>query len=448
MSAEYTSKVQILGHGGLKPLIRLLSSPDPGVKKNSIECIYNLVQDFQCRAPLQELNAVPSIPELLKSEYPVIQLLALKTLDVIANDKGSRAMLRDSQGMDHLIKILETKLSPSSSLVDTSARWFKRNAPCMTSGSLTYTWEHPPSTRQKLTFIASQNPHFPGGTRFTATVTSLDQLPTCTAVAILRLRLAAALQSAPLSAAAEADGISPLINLLSSKRDGAIANAATVLTNMATQGALRENIQSQDITHALISPLRSANTIVQSKAALTIAATACDVEARTELRNLGALEPLIELLCSKNDEVRRHASWAVMVCASDELMAAELCRFNSLPLRLSLSVLMPTFRYGAMFSSACRRVDENKQAVREQESLETEDALLTDTNQQVSCWIEQQLRSPWELVSTPNRCELQSSNLSVTTTRSPATRLLTSYQAELEEDIFGYKRFPRVLEKG
>ena len=67
-------------------------------------------QDFQCRALLQELNAVPSILELLKSEYPVIQLLALKTLDVIANDKGSWAMLRDSQGMDHLIKILETKV--------------------------------------------------------------------------------------------------------------------------------------------------------------------------------------------------------------------------------------------------------------------------------------------------------------------------------------------------
>ena len=67
-------------------------------------------QDFQCRALLQELNAVPSILELLKSEYPVIQLLALKTLDVVANDKGSRAMLRDNQGMDHLIKNLETKV--------------------------------------------------------------------------------------------------------------------------------------------------------------------------------------------------------------------------------------------------------------------------------------------------------------------------------------------------
>lgn len=67
-------------------------------------------QDFQCRATIQELNAIPSILELLKSEYPIIQLLALKTLGVITNDKESRAMLRDSQGMDLLIKILETKV--------------------------------------------------------------------------------------------------------------------------------------------------------------------------------------------------------------------------------------------------------------------------------------------------------------------------------------------------
>lgn len=44
MSIEYTGKVQIFENGGLEPLIRLLSSPDPDVKKNSIECIYNLVQ--------------------------------------------------------------------------------------------------------------------------------------------------------------------------------------------------------------------------------------------------------------------------------------------------------------------------------------------------------------------------------------------------------------------
>jgi len=46
------------------------------------------------------------------------------------------------------------------------------------------------------------------------------------------------------------------------------------------------------------------------------------------LKNCGGLEPLIELLHSKNDEVRRHASWAIMVCAGDELMAVELCRLG------------------------------------------------------------------------------------------------------------------------
>lgn len=44
MSIEYNSKVQIFEQGGLEPLIRLLSSPDPDVKKNCVECIYNMVQ--------------------------------------------------------------------------------------------------------------------------------------------------------------------------------------------------------------------------------------------------------------------------------------------------------------------------------------------------------------------------------------------------------------------
>ncbi|KAF6128874.1 armadillo repeat containing 3 [Phyllostomus discolor] len=109
-------------------------------------------------------------------------------------------------------------------------------------------------------------------------------------------------------AAAEADGIGPLINLLSSKRDGAIANAATVLTNMATQVALRDTIQSHDITHALIGPLRSANTVVQSKAALAIAATACDAEARTEERP--RKERGVNAGGGKKEEVTAAQKWA------------------------------------------------------------------------------------------------------------------------------------------
>lgn len=75
---------------------------------NFIFCI--LWQDFQCRAAVQELNAIPPLLELLKSEYPVIQLLALKTLGLLTYDKETRTMLRDNQGVEQLNKILETKV--------------------------------------------------------------------------------------------------------------------------------------------------------------------------------------------------------------------------------------------------------------------------------------------------------------------------------------------------
>uniref|UniRef100_M3YKY4 Armadillo repeat containing 3 n=1 Tax=Mustela putorius furo TaxID=9669 RepID=M3YKY4_MUSPF len=398
MSAEYTSKVQIFEHGGLEPLIRLLASPDPDVKKNSIECIYNLVQDFQCRATVQELNAVPPILDLLKSEYPIIQLLALKTLGVITNDKESRVMLRDNQGMDHLIKILETK-----ELNDLHIEALSVIANCLEDMDTLVLIQQTGGLKKLLSFAENSTiPDIQKNAAKAITKAAYDpenrklfheqevekclvallgsendgtKIAASQAISVMcenssskeffnnqgipqliqslrsdneEVREAAALALANLTtcnaananAAAEADAIDPLISILSSKRDGAIASAATVLANMAMQEPLRVNMQNHDVMHALIGPLRSSNTVVQSKAALLVAATACDVEARTELRNSGGLGPLVELLRSKNDEVRRHASWAVMVCANDELTAVELCKLGALEIleEVNLSV--------------------------------------------------------------------------------------------------------------
>ncbi|XP_058153838.1 armadillo repeat-containing protein 3 isoform X2 [Dasypus novemcinctus] len=398
MSAEYSSKAQIFAQGGLEPLIRLLSSPDPDVKKNSIECIYNLAQDFQCRTTLQELNAIPPILDLLKSEFPVIQLLALKTLGVVTNDKEARAMLRDNQGLDHLIKILETKelndlhvealsviancLEDMDTMVliqqmgglkkllsfaenSTIPEIQKNAAKAITKAA------YDPENRKLfheqevekclVTLLGSEN----DGTKIAASqaisamcensgskdffnTQGIPQLIQLLKSDNEELREAAALALANLTtcnpanarATAEADGIGPLISALSSKRDGAVANAATVLTNMATQEPLRGSVQGHELPRALLAPLRSADAVVQSRAALAVAATACDVGARAELRAAGALEPLVDLLRSRNDEVRRHASWAVTVCASDELMATDLCRLGALDIleEINLSV--------------------------------------------------------------------------------------------------------------
>ncbi|KAL2307294.1 hypothetical protein Nmel_000251, partial [Mimus melanotis] len=120
------------------------------------------------------------------------------------------------------------------------------------------------------------------------------------------------------------------MNTLKAQRDGAICNAIAVLTNLSLQEPSRVRIQSHGIMSALVGPLRSTNSQVQSKALFAVAAFGCDAEARAELREVGGLGPLVELLQSKNDEVRRNACWAVTVCGSDELTAVELCRLGAL----------------------------------------------------------------------------------------------------------------------
>ncbi|XP_007504933.2 armadillo repeat-containing protein 3 isoform X2 [Monodelphis domestica] len=388
MSVEYTSKVQIFEYGGMEPLVRLLGSPDPDVKKNSIECLYNLVQDYHCRLAIQDLSAIPPIMELLKSEFPIIQLLALKTLEVVTNDRESRLIFRDSQGPEQILKILETK-----EFTDLHAEALNVIANCLEDVDttvhiqqggglkklLTFTENavfpeiqksatkaisraaYDPENRKVLhdqevekcliTLLGAEN----DGTKVAAAkvisamsenmqskeyfntegipqIVQLlknenDDVKEAASEALANLTTANSINA---NAAAEAEAIEPLINMLGSSRDNNIANAATVLTNMATQESLRLMIQNHDFMRAIIQPLNNSNHMVQSKAALTVAAIACDTDARTEFKNANGLIRLVELLHSNNEEVRRNASWAVMVCASDEPIAVELCKLGAL----------------------------------------------------------------------------------------------------------------------
>ncbi|XP_025961603.1 armadillo repeat-containing protein 3 isoform X1 [Dromaius novaehollandiae] len=390
LAAEYTSKAQIFEQGGLEPLIRLLGSPDPDVSKNSVECIYLLVQDFQSRAAVRELNVIPPLLELLKSEYPVIQLLALKTLEVISNDRETRIILTEHQVLDYLLKILETKefsdlhvealavvgscledvdtmqsiqqtgglkkllsfigVSTVPDVQKNAAKAIAKAAYDCMSENRKILNEHEvekylinllgndndgvkAAASQAISAmcenLASKRAFGPQGIPQLVQLLSSDNEEVKEAAVIALANLTAASPSNA-SAVAEAEGIQPLINTLSAQRDGAIANAATVLTNVAMQEPFRLNILHHGIMSALVGPLRSTNSLVQSKAAFAVAAFGCDADARNELRNASGLGPLIELLHSKNEEVRRNACWAVMVCASDEPTAVELCRLGAL----------------------------------------------------------------------------------------------------------------------
>ncbi|XP_009467308.1 PREDICTED: armadillo repeat-containing protein 3 [Nipponia nippon] len=388
MAVEYTTKVQIFEQGGLEPLIRLLGSPDPDVKKNSVECIYLLVQDFQSRAAVRALNVIPPLLELLKSEYPVIQLLALKTLEVITKDRETRIILGENKGLDCLLKILET-----DEFSDLHVEALAVLGNCLEDVHTLQLIQQTGGLKKLLSFVGvsivpdiqknaakaiakaaydSENRKILNEEEVEKCLINLletdnDGVKVAASQAIsamcenLASKRAFGLQGIPqlvqllssyneevkeaavtalanltaaspsnASAVAEAEGIEPLVKALHAQRDGAIANAATVLTNLAMQEPFRVNIQSRGIMSALAEPLRSTNSQVQSKAAFAVAVFGCDADARTELRNAGGLGPLVELLHSKNEEVRRNVCWAVMVCASDELTAVELCRLGAL----------------------------------------------------------------------------------------------------------------------
>nr|XP_021140980.1 armadillo repeat-containing protein 3 isoform X1 [Columba livia]XP_021140981.1 armadillo repeat-containing protein 3 isoform X1 [Columba livia]XP_021140982.1 armadillo repeat-containing protein 3 isoform X2 [Columba livia]XP_021140983.1 armadillo repeat-containing protein 3 isoform X1 [Columba livia] len=398
MAVEHTTKLHIFKQGGLEPLIRLLGSPDPDVQKNSVECIYLLVQDFQSCAAVRGLNVIPPLLELLKSEYPVIQLLALKTLEVISKDTETRITLGENKGLECLLKILETNEFSDlhvealavlgncledvhalqllqqtgglkkllsfvgvSTVPDIQKNATKAIAKAAYDSEIRKILNEEEVEKTLINLLKIDN----DGVKVAASqaisamcensaskrafglqgIPQLVQLLNSDSekvkeAAVTALANLTAASPGNASAVAEAEGIKPLVNTLNAQRDQAVANAATALTNLATQELFRITIQGCGVMRALAEPLRSTNSQVQSKAAFAVAAFGCDADARTELRNAGGLRPLVELLHSKNAEVRRNACLAVTVCASDEVTAVELCRLGALDIlkEMNLSI--------------------------------------------------------------------------------------------------------------
>ena len=80
LAGEFGNKVEIFEKNGMESLIRLLGSTDCDIQKNAVECISLLVEDYQCRSAIRELNGFQPLFALLDSQYAVIQELALNTL--------------------------------------------------------------------------------------------------------------------------------------------------------------------------------------------------------------------------------------------------------------------------------------------------------------------------------------------------------------------------------
>ncbi|KAJ8010803.1 hypothetical protein DPEC_G00078930 [Dallia pectoralis] len=389
LSVDFSCKVQISEQGGLAPLLQLLSSPDPDVKKNSLETIYNLVQDLPSRAALRNLHGLPLLLELLRSEFPVIQQLALRTMVTVTMDRGTQVIFREEQGFDRLMEVL-----CNGEFSDLHVEALQVVSNCLEDVDSLQVIRETGGLQKLLQFVSSptlpdiqmqavkaicrvaQNSenyrllHEQDIEKSLVELLSVEsdslRTSTCQAIAAVgvnlaskdafrhldgirvivqlldsqggEVRLAAAqaltclTQGSQLNAYAvyEAEGDEGLVHQLQDLFPGAAAHAAAVLTNMAEQEVLRSSILSHGAMAALLEPLQSADVHTLVRATQVLSVLACDAEGRADLRNAGGLVPLVKLLRTNHKDVRLSACWAVSVCANDEPTAVEMCKLGAL----------------------------------------------------------------------------------------------------------------------
>ncbi|XP_005803393.1 armadillo repeat-containing protein 3 [Xiphophorus maculatus] len=389
MAVDFTCRVQINTNDGMPPLIKLLSSPDPDVAKNSLEIIFNLVQDLESLEVLHELGAIPPLLELLKSDFPVIQHLALQTFQRVTTDLETRKIFREEQGFERFLDLLdnmefndlhaEVLQTVSNCLGDIETLQLIHN-----SGGLTRLMEFilAPSSPEiqciaiKCITRAAQSSESRDVLHEQVIERVLVELlsaaddnvkaSACQAIAAISfhpgskdrfrelegvpivvqllhsessaLREAATQALSSLThknkanalAVHEAGGHEILIQQLSESSSSTVASSAATLSNMAEQEIIKSSILLQEGIQALVEPLASTDTQVLKYTAMCVAQLACGNTEREKFQKAGGLEPLVNLLYSNDKEVLKHACFAVYACAGDTSCAVKMCRLGAL----------------------------------------------------------------------------------------------------------------------
>ncbi len=89
----YTGRLQIVQNAGVPILIHLLSHPDPDIQKNSAETIWRLMEEPLNVDLITTKGSVEPIVNLVDSEYPALQIVALSILEKVSSrDPGVQVM--------------------------------------------------------------------------------------------------------------------------------------------------------------------------------------------------------------------------------------------------------------------------------------------------------------------------------------------------------------------
>lgn len=396
LAGDFGNKIEIFEKNGLEPLIRLLASTDCDIQKNAVECISLLVEDYQSRSAIKELNGFQPLFALLDSQYAIIQELALNTLLNCTYEAVNREEIRQLEGLQKIVDFIGVKdyedlhvkamqvlsncmqdlesmeviqstgslqkflaFAAKSTVPDVQQHAAKSLAIAAQSDETRKILHEQECEKTLITLLTNESSSVQAAAAEALAVMSeslssrdeigkLDGIPCL--VTLLKnddpevrqfssLALANLTTSNPnASVLMDKGGAEPLVRLLTDPKPQTQVNSSVCLTNLAHNESWRAEINSFGITSSLAIALNSNNPSVQSKMALAAASFLCDSDARTQFRQEGGLAPLVKFLSSNVSEVRRTASWAMVVCGNDLATATELCSLGALDLLQTIAL--------------------------------------------------------------------------------------------------------------
>ncbi|KAF7214033.1 armadillo repeat-containing protein 3 isoform X3 [Nothobranchius furzeri] len=300
LSVDFVGKAQIFENNGLPPLIVLLSSSDPDVKKNSLQVIFNLVQLIHSNGGLARL-----LEFILTPNTPEIKCITIKCLTRVAQSSESRKVLHEQDVEKVLVGLLSVENTSVKALV------------CQAVAAMGL---HP-SSRDSF--------------RDLGCIPAMVELLSSENLA-LREAASQALSSLTVNnqpnafAVYTAGGHKILVRLLNGSCSKTVASSAATLCLMAGEVVIRSSILSHKGMEALVEPLKSKDPQVLVNSMQCVTVLACDKEARTQFRQAGGLQLLVNLLQTKDKDVLHNACLAVNVLASDKPSSVEMCRIGAL----------------------------------------------------------------------------------------------------------------------
>jgi vacuolar protein 8 len=283
---------------GVPALVRLFEAATGVAKQHALNILLKLasmppLKERVLRDLIDSGNGLPLLVALLGSDEPTLRQLALLIVMAISDDDEVRCRVRDVGGIQRIVALLSAK--------DDS---IKQQA-LVALGRLSQ------SNEQNALAILNS-----GG--LMATVHLLASPNTAVRIEAARAVAFMSASSDKMAAAILAvGGIQALVQLLSSPLEAMKECAANALGNLARSGICREAIVSCGGASSVVPLLSLQNTVVQLQALRILQTLATDVSVREVAVNTGCLPHLVQLLSSPHENIKRHASLALLNFSRD-----------------------------------------------------------------------------------------------------------------------------------